>query len=850
MNSKEIRKVFLEYFEACGYTKTVSASLVPAGDPTLLFTNAGMVPFKDYFLGLKKPVHGKITTSQKCVRAGGKHNDLEQVGITARHHTFFEMLGNFVFQGASKEKAIREAWTLITEHYKISKDKLWVTVFYDDDESLKIWHDTIGLAPERVIKCGEEDNFWSMGAVGPCGPCTEIFYDHGESVAGGLPGSEDADGDRFTEIWNLVFMQYEMLEDGSRIELDSMGLDTGMGFERLCAVMQGVHNNFESDLFLGIIDALHEKVGKINITASRVIADHIRSAVFLILDQVYPSNEGRGYVLRRIIRRAMGFAYRNNVKEPFFHLLTGTVSDIMGGAYPDIKAHLSVITEVIKDEELRFHATIEQGMRILQSNIDKKLDIDGETAFMMYDTYGFPLDIARDVANLNNLKLDEEGYHKQMARQRERSRVGQMFIASSDAIALSHVTSFIGHTVDIAQSEIVHLMHENAEIESLDEGMSGVVITHSTPFYAEGGGQIGDCGVIQAQDAIFKVTDTQKNNKAIMHIGEVVKGHFKVSDAVDMRVDVKRRDIMCNHSATHLLHAALRSVLGKHVVQKGSLVTQERLRFDFTHPKPLTVAQLQTIERLVNDQVRRNFAQVCEWVSLEDARNMDIMALFDEKYEDPVRVVRFGDFSAELCGGTHVNATGEIGLFKFLSETGIASGVRRVEAVTGSFAVQWLQSEYMQKQQFAKELKCDLSVLPVKIQQLVSDNRSLKKSIESMQKAHFQSQVTTWLSEAETINNTMVVLQSFSSISAKSLRMVFDMVKGSVGQGVIVLQSIEAEKVAIIIGVVNCDYNANNILSKIKSMVEGKGGGTPALAQGVLVSKIDASDIIRLLKDV
>lgn len=850
MDSKEIRRVFLAYFKSCGYTESASASLVPAGDPTLLFTNAGMVPFKDYFLGLKSPKQQKMTTSQKCVRAGGKHNDLEQVGMTARHHTFFEMLGNFVFSGANKETAIQEAWTLITKHYQIPQEKLWVTVFYDDEESLDIWVNKIGVDADRVIKCGEEDNFWSMGAVGPCGPCTEIFYDHGESVAGGPPGSEDADGDRFTEIWNLVFMQYEMLEDGTRVPLASMGLDTGMGLERLSAVMQSVHNNFESDLFTGIIDSLHQQVGKIDLTASRVIADHIRSAVFLIVDQVYPSNEGRGYVLRRIIRRAMAYAYRNGVTKSFFHELTPAVAEIMGEAYPEINEHIAVITEVIKDEELRFHTTIAQGMRILQSNIDSKTDIDGETAFMMYDTYGFPLDIAKDVAKTHGLFLDEKGYHLHMEKQRERSRDHQTFAYQANEINLDYVTDFTGHTEDQAESTVVCLLHENAETSQLEQGMSAMLVTESTPFYAEGGGQIGDLGIIQSESGIFTVTDTQKYGKTICHIGSVTEGKIKTGEIVKMSVDAKRRDTMANHSATHLVHAALRAILGKHVVQKGSLVNHERLRFDFTHSKPLTDQEIVSIERMVNDHIRRNHQQICEWVSLQDARNMDIMALFDEKYEDSVRIVRFGEFSAELCGGTHVQATGEIGLFKLISETGIASGVRRIEALTGSAAIDWLQSETLEKQRVAKKLKCDATNIHAKVEQLVAQNKKLKKSVEAMEQEMYKSQLNDWVAQAKSSPLGKVVMQSFKDVSVSSLRTIHDMLKSSLPAGLIILQSEIENQVAVVVGSVGCQYKANDVLKLIVATSGGKGGGSPSLAQGMMTGlAVNDEQLLKLLQE-
>ena len=846
MNSKAIREMFLSYFEDKGYLRADSASLVPAGDPSLLFTNAGMVPFKDYFLGLEQPPSLKMTTSQKCVRAGGKHNDLDQVGLTARHHTFFEMLGNFVFQGAKKEVAIREAWELITEHYQIPKEKLWVTVFHDDEESRRIWIDDIGVAEDRVIKCGEEDNFWSMGDVGPCGPCTEIFYDHGEDIAGGPPGSEDAEGDRYTEIWNLVFMQYEMQPDGNRVELKSMGLDTGMGIERLAAVMQRVHNNFDSDLFTPIINKINE-FGDMDITSARVIADHIRSSVFLVCDQVHPSNEGRGYVLRRIIRRAMGFAYRCGVKEPFFHKLVDVVLNIMGDAYPAIIDGKDVITQVIKDEELRFHTTIEQGMKILQSYIDESRDIDGKTAFMMYDTYGFPLDIASDIAKKYGLSVDESGYLEHMKQQQERSRKSQMFSdAGQSVISLPQVTDFTGHDYLDGESKITHLFANNIEVETLDA--EGIVVVESTPFYPEGGGQIGDSGRITVGDTVFEVKDTQKSGKAIMHIGRVVSGALTTGLSAKLSVDHTRDKTMCNHSATHLLHAALREVLGSHVVQKGSLVTAERLRFDFTHSKPMTDQQIMDVETLVNDQIRRNTPKVSELVSLSDARKMNIMALFDEKYEDPVRVIRFGEFSAELCGGTHVKATGEIGMLKLISETGIASGVRRVEALTGSEAFKYVQGMKQEKSVLASLLKCDEQLIHKRVEQLLANNKQLKKAQENMMKERYQVLVKDWVENREQLAKCDLVFQTLEGASSKLLRQVLDIIKTHIKSGLIVLQVKQGEQFMLLIGSQHSDIDCGKLYKSIVATHGGKGGGSQSVAQGMIDQQLTKSQLLDLLE--
>ncbi|MCP8351700.1 alanine--tRNA ligase [Candidatus Synchoanobacter obligatus] len=850
MNSNQIRETFIKYFASKGYQPVDSASLVPAGDQTLLFTNAGMVPFKDYFLGVRQPESLKVVSSQKCIRAGGKHNDLEQVGLTARHHTFFEMLGNFVFKGANKSVAIQEAWELMTEHYNIPKDKLWVTVYHDDHEARKIWESVIGIPSDRVISCGEKDNFWSMGDVGPCGPCTEIFYDHGDSVAGGPPGSPDEDGDRYTEIWNLVFMQYEMLPDGRKVELESMGLDTGMGLERLCAVLQSVYNNYDSDLFTEIIGQLSQQSMTIDTVSSRVIADHIRATVFLILDQVYPSNEGRGYVLRRIIRRAMGFAYRQGVTKPFFHQLVDSVAKVMGAAYPGIHEHQDVIVQVIKDEELRFHSTIEQGMKILEKNISQKIDIDGKTAFMMYDTYGFPLDIAKDLAKKYQLKLDEEGYHAEMLRQKDRSRASHNFSVQTPDIKLPYTTEFTGHLHASDASMIVHLLKDNAEIHTLQEGDTGVVVVEKTPFYPEGGGQVGDCGNIQTQSGAFKVLDTQKIGQTILHFGHVEQGSFNVGEQVSLEVDTRRQDTMLNHSATHLIHEALREVLGKHVVQKGSLVNHERLRFDFTHNQPMTLGDIQSVERIVNEQIRLNHAQVCEWVSLADAKKMDIMALFDEKYEDPVRVVRFGAFSAELCGGTHVKATGEIGLLMIVSETGIASGVRRLEALTGACAFKEVQSQKAAEIAMAQSLKCDVVAISHKVDQLLQENKQLRKKVEASEKEYFKSQVSQWIQAAVDIDGEeKLIAQVVSGASGKTLRMLHDLIKSSVNHAVIVLQAPSDQGCTLLVGGVGVKYPANKIFKALSERYSGKGGGNPKMAQGVLeATSIHADELLKILQ--
>jgi|AntRauTorckE5430_2_1112549.scaffolds.fasta_scaffold00119_6 alanyl-tRNA synthetase len=835
MNSDQIRKTFLEYFRSCGYEKADSASLVPAGDQTLLFTNAGMVPFKPYYLG-QKPPFAKACSSQKCLRAGGKHNDLEQVGLTARHHTFFEMLGNFVFSNADKSTAIREAWDLITNHYKLPKEKLYVTVYYEDKESREIWHKEIGLSHDRIIDCGVEDNFWSMGDIGPCGPCTEIFYDYGEDVPGGLPGSENGEGDRYVEIWNLVFMQYEMLADGSKRNLPSMGLDTGMGLERLTSILQNKQNNFDTDLFAPIIKKVQSIIQNIDVTSSRVIADHIRSAVFLISDEVYPSNEGRGYVLRRILRRALGFAYRAGYGDPFLHKLVNTVIQNMKSEYPKLEEKQVNIEKMVLDEEKKFILTISQGMGRMQTYIDSKKIIDGQIAFEMYDTYGFPLDLIRDIANKHNIILDEPGYHACMEKQRDRSRKNQDFDMKSQ-IDIDLESEFLGHTQTSLNSLIEGIIVNNKMVQTLDN--EGIVVTSQTPFYAEAGGQIGDIGVIECSEGRFIVRDTQKINNAILHIGQMESGQFKLKDRVSLKVDENRLRIACNHSATHLLHAALRYILGTHVTQKGSLVDEKRLRFDFSHPKPLSVKEINDIENLVNEEILKNHPKISTSMSLKKAKEANIMALFDEKYEDPVNVVTFGEFSKELCGGVHVERSSEIGLFKIVSETGIASGVRRLEAATGLVAISEVMLQRKLLQSVSDSLKCDTSMVVKKTLKLVSDYKLALKQNELLEKELHSQRVKTWLS-AVVNEDYPIIFQALGDVSSKSLRMIMDMLKSSLKSGLVVLQS----KDMIMIGENGGQHSANMILKALIHECGGKGGGKTSLAQGIL-NKIITIEILK-----
>jgi len=706
MKSAEIRQAFLDYFAEQGHEVVSSSSLVPGNDPTLLFTNAGMVQFKDVFLGQDKRSYKRATTSQRCVRAGGKHNDLENVGYTARHHTFFEMLGNFSFGDYFKREAINFAWTFLTENLGLPKDRLWVTVFEDDDEAADIWLKEIGVPAERFTRMGEKDNFWAMGDTGPCGPCSEIFYDHGDEVPGGPPGSPDEDGDRYIEIWNLVFMQFNRSADGTMTPLPKPSVDTGMGLERIAAVMQHVHSNYEIDLFQHIITSVAERTGATDRTNAslNVIADHIRSCAFLVLDGVIPANEGRGYVLRRIIRRAIRHGHKLGVSEPFFHKLVAPLCDVMGEAYPDLVTEKDRVIETLLAEEKQFARTLDNGMVILEKAIGDLAGstIPGATVFKLYDTYGFPVDLTADIARERGLTLNMDEFDAEMAKQKTQARSASQF-ESTEAldIRLENGTRFTGYDALNGQASVVALYRDGKAVDALNEGEKGIVLIDATPFYGESGGQVGDCGTLTAGGASFNVRDTQKQGDQFLHIGNVDTGSLSVGDAVGCRVDnSQRQPTVLNHSATHLMHAALRQVLGSHVMQKGSLVNPKYLRFDFSHNKPVTEDELREIEIIVNRQIQDNVEVTKEVMAMDAAKQKGAMALFGEKYGSEVRVVTMGrgtpddesaDFSIELCGGTHVNRTGDIGLFKILAETGIAAGVRRIEAVTGQAAVTLVQ---------------------------------------------------------------------------------------------------------------------------------------------------------------
>ena len=849
--SAEIRQAFLDYFAGKGHTIVESSSLVPANDPTLLFTNAGMVQFKDLFLGKEKRDYVRAASSQRCVRAGGKHNDLENVGYTARHHTFFEMLGNFSFGDYFKREAIQFAWEFLTEVMGLPPEKLWVTVYDQDDEAADIWLNEIGVDAARFSRIGdkpggkpyESDNFWSMGDTGPCGPCSEIFYDHGEDVEGGPPGTPEEDGDRYIEIWNLVFMQYNRDASGEMTPLPKPSVDTGMGLERLAAVMQGVHSNYEIDLFQALIRAAAEVTGATDLESKslRVIADHIRSCAFLIVDGVTPSNEGRGYVLRRIIRRAIRHGYQLGQKQPFFHKLVDALCEQMGDAYPELVKARETVKRVLRVEEERFAETIEQGMKILEEAIAglSGKTIPGELVFKLYDTYGFPADLTADIARERGLSIDEAGFDREMEAQRARARAASQFGVDQQAeIALDGKTDFTGYERLEEEATVIGLFRDGEPVDSLTAGAEGMVVLDKTPFYAESGGQVGDRGelLVPGGDARFEVKDTRKQGGSVFgHIGQVSDGELHVGDTVLARVDEgNRRRIALNHSATHLLHAALRRILGDHVQQKGSLVDAERLRFDFAHFEPVTKEQLAAIEQLVNEQIRNNHMVETRIMALEDAKQAGAMALFGEKYDDQVRVLRMGDFSTELCGGTHVRAVGDIGLFKIVSESGIASGVRRIEAVTGERALEWVEQAESRLQQIASLVKSGLEDTDEKVRALVEKSRQQEKEIERLKAKLASAAGSDLASQAVEIGDTRVLAASLEGADVKTLRDTLDQLKNKLGSAVIVLAAANDGKVSLVAGVTKDRTDrikAGDLVKMVAEQVGGKGGGRPDMAQ-------------------
>jgi alanyl-tRNA synthetase len=838
--SAELRRAFLDYFVERDHKEVPSSSLVPHDDPTLLFTNAGMVQFKDVFLGREKRDYKRATSSQRCVRAGGKHNDLENVGYTARHHTFFEMLGNFSFGDYFKREAIRYAWEFLTETLGMPAEKLWVTVYEDDDEAADIWLGEVGVDPGHFSRCGAKDNFWAMGDVGPCGPCSEIFYDHGPEIWGGPPGSPEEDGDRYIEIWNLVFMQYNRDADGNLTPLPHPSVDTGMGLERLAAVMQGVHSNYEIDLFQSLIRAAAEITGSSDREEKslRVIADHIRSSAFLIVDGVLPSNEGRGYVLRRIIRRAIRHGYMLGTREPFFYRLVAALMQEMGQAYPELISAQVQVERVLRLEEERFAETLEQGMKILEQTIVGLEDevIPGDTIFKLYDTYGFPTDLTADIARERGLQLDMAGFEREMEAQRNRARAASHFgSADQPDIALEGSTEFTGYDHLTGAATIVALFRAGNPVERLADGEEGMLVLDRTPFYAESGGQVGDAGVIRLDGREFEVTDTRKHGSSVFaHLGRLKGGTLQIGDRVEPTVDAgRRRRTALNHSATHLLHAALRRVLGEHVQQKGSLVDAQHLRFDFSHFEPMTHEQLQKVERLVNEQIRENHLVETRIMSLEDAKQSGAMALFGEKYADDVRVLRMGDFSIELCGGTHVRAVGDIGLFKITAENGIASGVRRVEAVTGARAIEWVEAEEDRLQRVASLVKAGREDLDDKVAQLVERNRKLEKELEQLKAKLASAAGSDLASSAVEIDGVKVLAASLEGVDPKSLRDTMDQLKNKLGSAVIVLATTGNGKVNLVAGVTRDQtkkVKAGELVKFIAEQVGGRGGGRPDMA--------------------
>jgi alanyl-tRNA synthetase len=840
LSSNELRQAFLDFFAERGHEVVASSPLVPGNDPTLLFTNAGMVQFKDVFLGLEKRGYDRAVTSQRCVRAGGKHNDLENVGYTARHHTFFEMLGNFSFGDYFKREAIQYAWDFLTETLELPPEKLWVTVFNDDDEAAAIWLDEMKIDPERFTRMGEKDNFWAMGDTGPCGPCSEIFYDHGPHVAGGPPGSPDEDGDRYVEVWNLVFMQFDRSADGVMTPLPKPSVDTGMGLERMAAVMQGVHSNYEIDLFANLIEAIAKTVGVDNDGSSslNVIADHIRACAFLIVDGVLPGNEGRGYVLRRIIRRAIRHGKKLGTDEPFFYKLVEPLAEEMGDAYPELAKARAHVEKVLKKEELRFAETLDQGMEILEGAIEALSgeQIPGEIVFKLYDTYGFPVDLTADIARERSLAIDEEGFEAAMAEQRDRARAASKFAASTEkSIRTEAASEFSGYEGTEASGEIVALYRGGSPVDALAAGDEGAVILSSTPFYAESGGQIGDTGILAETGKLFQVVDTQKSGNAIVHYGAVEEGQLNLGDAVDAIVDDERRQaIRLNHSATHLMHAALRKVLGEHVQQKGSLVAPDRLRFDFSHYEPVTPEQIAEIERLVNDEIRRNVAADTRLMSYDDAMQSGAVALFGEKYGDEVRVLRFGDFSVELCGGTHVDRTGDIGVFRITHETGIASGVRRIEAVTGKGALDWIDAREQALAEVAGLLKSNPDQAAARVEQLLLQNKDLQKRLATARHALLTGEGSDQEDEIQEIAGIKVLAARLHDVDSSLLREAVDRAKDKLQNAVIVLGTVEDGKVLLAAGVTknNTDrIRAGDLIKPVAERVGGKGGGRPDFAQ-------------------
>lgn len=848
-STAEIRQAFLDFFQSKGHQIVASSSLVPHNDPTLLFTNAGMNQFKDVFLGVDKRNYSRATTAQRCVRAGGKHNDLENVGYTARHHTFFEMLGNFSFGDYFKQDAISFAWELLTGErwFNLPKDRLWVTVYETDNEAYDIWAKEIGIPRERIIRIGDNkgapfasDNFWQMGDTGPCGPCTEIFYDHGDHIWGGPPGSPEEDGDRYIEIWNIVFMQFNRQSDGTMAPLPKPSVDTGMGLERIAAVLQHVNSNYDIDLFRALIAEVAKVTGATDLSnkSLRVIADHIRSCAFLIADGVTPSNEGRGYVLRRIIRRAVRHGNMLGAKETFFYKLVAPLIDVMGSAGEDLQRQQQLVEQVLKTEEEQFARTLERGLALLDEELAqlKSDTLDGETAFRLYDTYGFPVDLTADVCRERNIKVDEAGFDAAMEEQRRRARESSGFGADyNSVIRVDGATEFKGYDSLHLGAKISALFVNGSSVDSVSAGQDAVIVLDETPFYAESGGQVGDRGLLANNDASFDVRDTQKYGQAIGHSGHLSKGTLRVGDSISAQVDEARRArVRLNHSATHLLHAALRQVLGSHVAQKGSLVNDKGLRFDFSHFEAMKPEEVRAVEDIVNAQIRRNLLIETQIMDLDAAKAKGAMALFGEKYDERVRVLSMGDFSTELCGGTHASRTGDIGLFRITAESGTAAGVRRIEAVTGEGAIALVHTESDRLHEIASLLKGDAQSLTEKVRAMLERSRHLEKELQQLKSQNAAQESATLSSRAVEIKGVKVLVSELSEVDPKLLRTMVDDLKNQLGSSVVVLATVSGDKVSLISGVSKDlvdRVKAGELIGMVAQQIGGKGGGRPDMAQ-------------------
>ncbi|TKI08891.1 alanine--tRNA ligase [Martelella alba] len=848
-STAEIRQAFLDFFHSKGHQVVASSSLVPENDPTLLFTNAGMNQFKDVFLGLDNRSYHRATTSQRCVRAGGKHNDLENVGYTARHHTFFEMLGNFSFGDYFKKDAISFAWELLTgeQWFNLPEEKLWVTVYATDDEAYDIWANEVGVPSERIVRIGDNkgsayasDNFWQMGDTGPCGPCSEIFYDHGDHIWGGPPGSPEEDGDRYIEIWNLVFMQFNRQSDGTLLPLPKPSVDTGMGLERIAAVLQHVDSNYDIDLFQTLIAEVAKVTGSRDLASKslRVIADHIRSCAFLVADGVVPANEGRGYVLRRIIRRAVRHGNMLGAREAFFYKLVGPLIDVMGPAAESMRQQRAAVEQVLRAEEEQFARTLERGLALLDEELAKLQGdtLDGETAFRLYDTYGFPLDLTADVCRERQLKVDEQGFDRAMEEQRRRARESSGFGADYNSmVRVENPSRFFGYDELRHRGNVTALFRNGEAVNVIGPGEEAVVVLDETPFYGESGGQVGDQGELNASLGLFKVEDTQKYGKAIGHLGRLTFGELKIGEEVAACVDPSRRDrIRLNHSATHLLHAALRQVLGTHVAQKGSLVSDQYLRFDFSHHEAMKPEQIRAVENIVNAQIRRNLPITTDIMDLEAARAKGAMALFGEKYDAQVRVLAMGDFSTELCGGTHASRTGDIGLFHILSESGTAAGIRRIEAVTGEGALAAVNQQIDVLHDLSQLMKGDSQSLPEKIKVLLERNRQLEKDLQQLKNQQAAQESATLTQSVKQVKGVKVLVSKLNDTEAKLLRTMVDDLKNQLGSAVIVLATVNDGKVSLIVGVtkdLTDRVKAGELVGHLAAQVGGKGGGRPDMAQ-------------------